>query len=415
MYVQALIAIVLIVLALLAALAGFIEGVDIWLSYGLWSAAAVLLLIGAGLSVQLFKKSSEEDLRRDAHPKGETWFHNKWAVLIGIDEYEHVKPPLKFAGADVAAVGKALCERLDFPQENILEFHKAAKRQPTRETIFNDLAKLRQSDRVGENDLLILYFSGHGMINAPDKKDYLMTPGSSPATLENTAIRVEVLIGELKKTRCKNIVAFIDACREVTDGARGVKSIGEETRDAAKRSGIVTFFSCAPEERSFEIEELKHGSFTHCILNAIERGECGTVGELDDYLRNNVPLINAKYGKDNQGPYAVIEPGEKTKLQIFSSATQRQFTEGELRTLHTEFSILVKPLGLEYKYCAEVWGVIARAIDRKMEPDDKAKLRAIKSFCESGDLANKEYFEQYWDGIKTRPKSKAERKLGSLR
>src|SRR5207245_1417629 len=113
-----------------------------------------------------------------------------------------------------------------------------------------------------------------------------------------------------------------DACREATDGA---KSIGlEDTRNAVERAGIVTFFSCDSKDKSYEIDQLQHGSFTHCILEAITSKCCNTVDELDQYLRTNVPLTNSKYRKPPQQPYAIIQPAEKGKLPIFFSRSQEQ-------------------------------------------------------------------------------------------
>src|SRR5207248_1520820 len=102
--------------------------------------------------------------------------------------------------------------------------------------------------------LLVFYFSGHGMSH--NGKDYLLPIKASPYALSETGIKVETLVEKLAATGCKNIVMFIDACREATDGA---KSIGlEDTRNAVERAGIVTFFSCDSKDKSYEIDQLQH-------------------------------------------------------------------------------------------------------------------------------------------------------------
>ncbi len=122
---------------------------------------------------------------------------------------------------------------------------------------------------------------------------------------------------ELNLFRCKNIVMFIDACRESIEGSKGISGIGSDTASSAKRAGIVTFFSCGPDDLSYEVEKYKHGSFTAGILDAIRGGEVATVADLNSYLEVRVPEINSSDHKPFQQPYVVVEPLEKQGLEIF--------------------------------------------------------------------------------------------------
>jgi hypothetical protein len=176
---------------------------------------------------------------------------------------------------------------------------------------------MNEAKTVEEDDLLLFFFSGHGMIGKEDGKDYLLPIDATPFNLKNTAIRVEDIAAELKRTGCKNIVMLLDACREPVTGTKGISSIGDNSAESVRNAGIVTFFSCNPKDKSYEIEDLKHGSFTYCILDAIAKGEANTVTALESYLRRQVPVINAQHNKPAQQPYAIIEPAEKGDLPIF--------------------------------------------------------------------------------------------------
>src|ERR1700730_1438845 len=97
-------------------------------------------------------------------------FQNKWAILMGINKYAHVKQ-LNHCNNDVTEVGKAFREFLEFPEENILTFTEASPIKPERDAFFHAMGELKDSGRITENDLMIFYFSGHGIRNHSDNKD----------------------------------------------------------------------------------------------------------------------------------------------------------------------------------------------------------------------------------------------------
>jgi uncharacterized caspase-like protein len=248
-------------------------------------------------------------------------FSKKRAFLIGVNKYENVSH-LEFCREDALDLAAVLRDSLGFADEDILTFVEDTDLPPEKAKIFHYLGKINEAANVSEDDLIVFFFSGHGMIGKDDGKDYLLPIEATPYNLDQSAIKIEAIAKELKRTGCKNIVMFIDACREPIAGTKGVVSIGEESAESLKRAGIVTFFSCNPKDKSYEIESLKHGSFTYCILDAIANGEAGTVSALESYLRRQVPVINEKYKKPAQQPYAVIEPAEKGDLPIFFTAVQ---------------------------------------------------------------------------------------------
>lgn len=248
-------------------------------------------------------------------------FPNKWAILVGVTQYQNVKP-LEFCGKDAFELARVLENNLKFDPSNILEIHHEAKVKPERDHILNQLNEYTTTRGIGENDLLIFFFSGHGVINPKDKKDYVLPVHAALGTLEDTGIRVERIIDYLKQSNCNNIVMFIDACRDMSSGekgAKGIASIGDDSKKAALQNGIITFFSCNPTDSSYEIEKFKHGSFTYCLLEAIKSGKYKTVEQLDKYLGVTVPTLNTDNGKPTQQPYVIVEPLGKKNLAIFAS------------------------------------------------------------------------------------------------
>jgi Caspase domain len=244
-------------------------------------------------------------------------FEKRAAILIGVKDYANV-PPLQFCGADAVGFANVLQQAMGFQPDDILQMIEGGEYPPTTGTIFHSIGNMKKVKKVGKDDLLIFFFSGHGMIGE-DGKDYVLPPDATPYTLEHSAIKIEDIAAELKKTGCNNIVMFIDACRNLDE--KSITSIGQEASDAVRRAGIVTFFSCDPKQKSYEIDSLKHGSFTHCIIEAIGKGQGSSVSALDAYLRKRVPEINRQYKKPEQDPYTVIEPASKGLLPIFFNPT----------------------------------------------------------------------------------------------
>ncbi|WP_281257048.1 caspase family protein [Brunnivagina elsteri] len=95
--------------------------------------------------------------------------------------------------------------------------------------------------------------------------------------------------------------------------------------------GIITFYSCSPNQMSFEIDELQHGSFTYTLLEGLRlRGDskCTTVEKLDQYLRDRLPKLNARYKKPIQNPYLTAEPPYKIYLTLLEqSATNKKLKQ----------------------------------------------------------------------------------------
>jgi hypothetical protein len=76
-----------------------------------------------------------------------------WAVVVGINDYEHVRP-LRYAVADAKAVAQTLRQR----GYQVAELYN---RQATKEAIEGELTD-KLLDRVGEHDRVVIFFSGHG-------------------------------------------------------------------------------------------------------------------------------------------------------------------------------------------------------------------------------------------------------------
>jgi uncharacterized caspase-like protein len=247
---------------------------------------------------------------------------DKWAILVGVKQYPQGNS-LSYSTDDISEVGRTFCDSLGFAKENITMITDDTARKPIRSEIFQELAGITNKN-LKADDLLVFYFSGHGM-RGSDNQDYLLPCDATQETLLDNGIPVERVINRLTATGCKNIVMFLDACRVSGGGAKGPEgnSIGDNSiKLLNEREGIITFFSCSPRESSYEIDDLKHGSFTFSLLEAFKNPNCVTVADIDRYLRENVPTINQQHHKPPQIPYTVVKPNEKNFRIYFATSIQ---------------------------------------------------------------------------------------------
>jgi formylglycine-generating enzyme required for sulfatase activity/uncharacterized caspase-like protein len=236
-----------------------------------------------------------------------------WAIAIGINQYNNLQP-LNYAKLDAEAMRDWFGKEARFDQVFLftedsppIATNPPIPTQPTYGNLRRFLRANFEKPLLEPGDNLWFFFAGHGCREGD--RDYLMLIDSDPGDVEHTAIPVEFVTQRLRRSGADNVVLFLDACRD--EGSRRGKGIGEE------HQGVVTFYSCSPSQKSYEIEQLQHGSFTQALLEGLRiagEGNCATVERLDRYLQSRVPTINQIHRKILQNPYIIAEPATKLHL-----------------------------------------------------------------------------------------------------
>ncbi|MDE5124434.1 MAG: caspase family protein, partial [Trichodesmium sp. St19_bin1] len=237
------------------------------------------------------------------------------AITIGVQEYEFF-PPLKYAANDAKKMREFLLDEGGFDEvfyfsDNSPEINGASTR-PTRSNLEllleNEVKKLPL--KTGDN--LWFFFSGHGQ-RENNNIDYLI-PIDGHSNVERSGISVEYVIQQLQNSGADNIVLILDACRNKSHGEKGGEGVGRQTEQEAREKGIITIFSCSPNERSWESEELEQGVFTYALLEGLgSKGKKATAERLNDYLKYRVQELAQKKGK-RQTPRIIADPIEKSHL-----------------------------------------------------------------------------------------------------
>ncbi|WP_413175445.1 caspase family protein [Anabaena azotica] len=237
-----------------------------------------------------------------------------WAIAIGINRYEFLQP-LNYAKRDAEVMQQFFANEAGF--NRVLFFSDDSPDidgKSTRPSLTNLLRIFRQmfeTPFMTAGDNFWFFFSGHGIRYAD--RDYLMPCDGDPGDVEKTAIAISYISERLRRCGADNVVLILDACRN--QGNRSGVGIGDETATQAKQTGIISIFSCSPNELSYEVDTLQQGTFTYALLEGLgTQGKCATVERLNQYLSHRVPELNRQYGKPRQNPYTIAEPVTKSHL-----------------------------------------------------------------------------------------------------
>ncbi len=239
------------------------------------------------------------------------------AISIGINKYDFLNP-LKYAKRDAELMQEFLrgasFEQVFLFSDDSPDFQGISTR-PSRNNLRRVLRQISNKPVMETGDNFWFFFSGHGM--QCNGRDYLMPCDGDSSDIEHTAIPIDFVTECLRGCGAGNVILMLDACRY--RGSKSGLGIGNQAAEIARQKGVVTFFSCSPNQLSYEIETLQQGIFTKAVLEGLGiQGQCATVERLNHYLSVRVPeLIREHKGEQvRQTPYCIAEPVTKSHLII---------------------------------------------------------------------------------------------------
>lgn len=156
--------------------------------------------------------------------------------------------------------------------------HVYIDRDATRKNITSGLRSLM--DEVRQDDVVMLYFSGHGVQDGSET--YFMTVNASSENPDDEAVSFSSLRNSIKKLidRQVKVVVFMDACHA---GAMiGTKGAAPALTELNVENAI-EFYSCTRGEKSAEDEKLGNGVFTSALISGIN----GAAADPNGYITFN--------------------------------------------------------------------------------------------------------------------------------
>ncbi|BAY20996.1 hypothetical protein NIES2100_07400 [Calothrix sp. NIES-2100] len=219
----------------------------------------------------------------------------KLALLIGISEYQPGLNALPGAVQDVKAMQRVLKHSGmgDFADADIrvLENPQRQVMEEAIETLFDN----RQKD-----DLVLLYFSGHGIKDEAGRL-YLATSQTSKnqkgELKKTTATAASLIHGMMENSRSRRQVIILDCCFSgaFAEGMRAKDDNSVDIKNQLGGEGRVVLTSSTSTQYSFEQEGADLSVYTRYIVEGIEKGAADTdndgmisVDELHEYARKKV-------------------------------------------------------------------------------------------------------------------------------
>jgi hypothetical protein len=212
-----------------------------------------------------------------------------WAVVVGVGKYTAM-PSLRFTDDDAFR----FYSHLKSPEGGALpdnQIEILVDEAATRENILRTMRKYFL--KADENDVVLLYFSGHGLEGCFLPVDY---------DGYNNKLRHEEIRQIFKESKAKHKICIADACHSGTlDYSGTLASKGpapvslERYYQAFEDSdgGIALLMSSKAEELSLEDHGLRQGVFTYFIL----KGMKGAADVNNDYIVTVKELYNYTYSK----------------------------------------------------------------------------------------------------------------------
>ena len=215
---------------------------------------------------------------------GKQIYANSHALLIGVNEYPKLPKDkwLQYALNDVKDVREVLIKSYGFPASNITVLTNS---QATKAGVQTALAKYADPSKVGPDDRVLVYFSGHGQtvkIPTTGGEHGFLIPSDAEVDLTNsdnvgpylaTCIKMSDIWGMADALPAKHVLFIADACYSglMTRGRGGTEKLSDALlhKLAAKTARQVITAGGAGEE-SFEDPKYGHGMFTQKLLEELK-------------------------------------------------------------------------------------------------------------------------------------------------
>jgi len=229
---------------------------------------------------------------------------NVWAVVIGIDNYQHIRH-LKYATKDARAFYNHLVKTIRIPEENVFFLlNDQARLYKIRSVLGTQLKR-----KAGKDDMVIIFFAGHGATEedsmSPDGdglEKYILPYDAELKNLYASALPMSEISKIFSRIYSERLIFIADACYSGASGGRTIGIMGTRANisDAfmdriSSGKGRVIITASGANEVSSENDDLKHGVFTYYLLEGL-RGKADvnkdgviTVDEVYDYVSINVP------------------------------------------------------------------------------------------------------------------------------
>jgi hypothetical protein len=248
---------------------------------------------------------------------------NRFAVLIGIEQYRQRLPKVEFASHDAQIMREYLVKTLGYPEENVVTLVN----QNATKTDIEKYIERWLPNHVDKNSSVFVFYSGHGAPNTKTNEGYLVPYDGDPTFLEITGYPLKRLYEQLGQLVSKENFVVLDSCfsgsGERSVVAKGTRPIVIMTESPALLSGkTVVLSASAADQVSNTYSPKGHGLMTYFFLKGL-RGEADKnhdkvidVQELFAYVKPLVEGIARREYNSEQTPQLIGEANVLRRLNL---------------------------------------------------------------------------------------------------
>jgi uncharacterized caspase-like protein len=249
-----------------------------------------------------------------------------WLLLVGVNDYQDIGlPSLRYPALDCQGLEEALVKATEgFPNKEVVVHHDFASQTPKLSNIRKSLQKIVSQSQP--NDSIMLYFSGHGMLEPNTQEAVLCFSDTNKNNLLGTGLPMQELVEMLSASPAKQQLLCLDTCHSgdmallgatsgrardgnITNVTNSTPQLMNVLRQQASQSkGFCALLSCDRGQQSWEFPELGHGVFTYYLMRGLSGEAADNSGFIDadglykyvyrqtvqyiDKLNHQVRLIN---------------------------------------------------------------------------------------------------------------------------
>lgn len=212
------------------------------------------------------------------------------ALFVGVNEYAdpHI-PNLTVCVNDATSVCQIFSRQ---PGKSTLLSDAGFNMPPIRNNIIQELINFSRAAQ--EDDLLLFYFSGHGMVE--NGQSYLLPRDVSFPILKYTAVSMGDVREIINDSSARAKVVILDACHSGAAIGKAMLTMTSEFLQNVfeEAEGMAILASCKQGEVSWEWHEANTSVFTHYLLEALlghaDSDQKGfiTVSDVSKYVTNGV-------------------------------------------------------------------------------------------------------------------------------
>jgi hypothetical protein len=260
-------------------------------------------------------------------PNNSVKFSNKYAVIIGNEDYSSRQPNLtnesnvEYALDDARIFKEYLIRTLGFEEKNVFLLLNATSGE-----MKQAISRIKEIFKVlpgSDKSEIVFYYAGHGYPDESTKIPYLMPVDVSINNLES-AILLSELCNDLGSTNAGKITLFLDACFTGdgrNQGLLAARTARIKPEPLTAKGNMVIFSASTADQTALPYREQQHGMFTYFLLKKLQETKGNvTYGDLYNYVKQNVALESTRTIK-RQDPDITISKDVQNNWQYWKLFT----------------------------------------------------------------------------------------------